>query len=136
MELPGVDAALKWFSGVATAVLVIFVPRLMALRSAASRDAAQRAADGALVSRSHAEAAYFDKALINVTKERDKWLERFEALGLKYERDIKERDRQIEKLWRRAIRYAPPDVKGRLEAEYEQTRPAPLDGLPPEKGRR
>lgn len=153
MQLPTWDQVGNWFIGGATTVAFIYVPKLMTLRRQRSTDALLRAQDSALISKSGAEADYFENAIGALTIDRDKWRDtaqqawdllrkaestvaRYEGLQQYHERDLQERDRQIERLWKHVLRYAPSSVKEALEDEYERTKPAPLDALPPVKGKR
>lgn len=156
-SLPSLGSAWTWFTGVCTAVLAIYVPQLMKLRRASSRDSAARAHDEAQESRSGAEKEYFETAVKSAEareksawSERDAWrrtadeawtllrkaeatVARHLALQESHERQMLDKDKQIDKLWKLVIRFAPAGVKEALEAEYSQTRPTPLDALPPSR---
>ena len=131
------------FGPVAGAVLGFYLPKLMALRRQASSDAAARARDESLESKSYAEKDYFDQAINTLTVDRDKWkdtaneawsilrkteaqLARFTALQERHEKEISERDKQIDKLWRLVIKFAPKEMKPVLETEFARTQAGDL----------
>lgn len=153
IQLPSIDTAINWFGGGAFTVLVIYLPRLMALRRQSSRDAAARAQDEALESKSGAERDYFDNVLADrqeLITDRENWkktaneawgllraaesqVARLMALQESHEKHLLDRDKQIDRLWKLVVRFAPPAVREALEVEYGMTQPGALDALPPSR---
>lgn len=122
------------------------IPQFMRLRRQHSTDAAARAHNEASESKSDAEKDYFTTAIGTLTIDRDKWVEtanqawsmlrvsesqvsRYAALQELHERQLFDRDRQITRLWKLVIRFAPENLKEVLSTEFASTQTGDLDPL-------